>query len=212
MATEQKLEQAGNGETVASVLCTKYNWTPDDRANWRSIAFREDGVGCLKLLSDGPGTLLVCEFDWEFNEDYNGPGTAEKKVDTRQEDLEDSLRTRQIAEFAIDIKFRNSQPREEFGFGSIDIEAANSRRLKETAYEQETFFVRLEVGNFPAQHDTNPPDSEAYGKTRWAQRLSFQNKSPIPPRDRWRDSFQGMLEAMNWEIETNWFSHKLRGD
>lgn len=145
----------------------------------------------LKLSNDQPGALLAYEFAWEFNENFDGPWRAEMIVETRQKDLEDSLRTRQVAVFTIGIKIRNCQPWEEFGVGSFDVKEALSRRMKETAFEQETFFVRLEVGNFPPQHDTNHSDSEAYGKTSWGLRSSFQNKSPSPPRDRWHDSFQG---------------------
>ncbi|KAG8169548.1 hypothetical protein KVR01_000293 [Diaporthe batatas] len=207
MATALSPERDEARETLLSVLCTKDNWTPQETALYTSIAFREDGVGFLKFSNDQPGALLACEFSWEFGE----PTTSQMLVDTRQKDLEDSLRTRQLGRFRIDVTLRDCQPREEFGCSKeMDIKEAISRRLKETAFEEESFFVRLEVGNFSPDSDTSLPGSEQYGRTRWALRLAF-DRSPAPSREKWHDGFQGMLEAMNLESETNWFSRKLDG-
>jgi hypothetical protein len=137
---------------------------------------------------------------------------AETVIDTRQRDLEDSLHTRQLAKFNLVIKLRNCQPREEFGdFRTLDLKASLLRRLKETAFEEEEYLlVDLELGNFPPDCDTNSPNSDAFGRTRWGLRLSFRDKSPIPALDKWQEKYHNMVESQYWESETNWFSRKLR--
>lgn len=36
-------------ETVLSILCGKEDWTPDKTTEYRSLAFREDGVGYVSV-------------------------------------------------------------------------------------------------------------------------------------------------------------------
>jgi hypothetical protein len=236
MTTEDVPNQATKSqrETLLSVLCTKEDWTPNEATAYKALAFREDGVGCvsyttmthaashptllifcrqLKLFNDQPGSLLVCEFDWEIDNYDAQKAKAETIINTYQKDLEDSLRTRQVAKFNLTIKLRNCEPREEFGdFGTLDLKASLLRRLKETAFEEEEdLLVDLEVGNFPPDYDTNSPNSDAFGQTRWGLRLSFRYKSPIPALDKWHEDYHNMVESQFWESETNWFSRKLRG-
>ena len=51
MAIEDVPNQAGESqkETLRSVLCTKDDWTPNEATAYKSIAFREDGVGCVSF-------------------------------------------------------------------------------------------------------------------------------------------------------------------
>lgn len=161
----------------------------------------------FKLFNDMPGSLLICEFDWEFN-----PDPELGVIDTHQTNLEDSLKTRRLASFDIDITIRNRQPREEFGVpGTVDVKEELSRRLKKSAFEEEEILMlRLDLGNFAPLNEHYDPNGNDFGKTRYALRLSFTNKSPIPSRDKWNDYYQPMLEGMNWEKETTWFNRKLR--
>jgi hypothetical protein len=38
-------------ETLLSVLCTKEDWTPNEVTAYKSLAFREDGVGCVSYTT-----------------------------------------------------------------------------------------------------------------------------------------------------------------
>ncbi|KAF2702767.1 hypothetical protein K504DRAFT_539451 [Pleomassaria siparia CBS 279.74] len=215
MATEDASNEATESqhETLLSVLCTKENWTTDDSTEYTSLAFRENGIGCLTLLNDQPGELLICEFDWEIDSESPQNAKAETIVDTHQKDLEDSLRLRQVAKFYINIKLRHCEPRKQFGFsGRFSIKDSLSRRLKKTAFEQEEYiWVYLEVGNFPPAHDTNPVNGDEFGQTRWGLRLSFPRGSPIPSLDKWNEAYHLMVQSQYWEGQTNWFSRKLHG-
>lgn len=222
MATEIK------GETLRSLLCTKENWTTGDTQYYTRLSFREDGVGFVSIrhaqslyiftnmpllqmgfFSDGPGYLLICEFDWEILSEPPD-ATADTIIDTRQKDLEDSLRTRWV-EFFISIKIRKCAPREEFGVSDINVPHKELliERLKEVAFEEEEYInVKLEVGNFPPQYD-HSYDAEKKGLTRWGLRLVFQ-KSPVPSLDKWNEGYLNMAESQHFEAEVNWFSRYLR--
>ena len=132
-------------------------------------------------------------------------------VNVQHKSLADSLRTRHVARLNLEMKIRRSKPRAEFGdFGDQDLEAALARRLTEEAFEEEEYFyVDLEVGNFAPDFDTNVPESEAYGRTRWGLRLSFLDKAPVPSLDKWMEEFHGMAEAQNWPALTKWYSQRL---
>lgn len=165
----------------------------------------------LQLLNDQPGTLLVCEFDWAFNTYNPRDATADAVVNVQYKSLEDSLRTRRVAHFSLEMKIRRSKPRAEFAnFGYQDLEGALARRLTDEAFEEEEYFaVDLKAGNFAPDHDTNDPKSAAFGRTRWGLRLSFRNKSPVPSLSKWKQEFHGMVEAQNWEACTKWYSQRL---
>jgi hypothetical protein len=167
----------------------------------------------IRMGNDQPGALLLCEFDWEimYDEADASKVTRETIIDTRQKDLEDSLRTRRT-KFMISIKIRKCEPRKEFiAFGpDADLKAALLRRLKDVAFEEEEWIdAKLEVGNFPPE-DEHGVEEKALGLMRWALRLSF-NQSPIPPLEKWNEEFHPMVESMHWERLTNWYSRKLRG-
>lgn len=158
----------------------------------------------LKLLNDQPGALLVCEFGWALHT-YNERHTkADTIIDTQYKGLENSLRTRQVASFSLELKLRKTKSRKEFGnFDNLDVEESLVRRLKEEAFEEEEYFdVILEAGNFAPDHDTNHPESDEYGLNRWVLRLSFYPRSPIPSIDKWQENYHGMVEAQNWQGRT----------
>ncbi|PVI02937.1 hypothetical protein DM02DRAFT_653084 [Periconia macrospinosa] len=201
MATES------NCEILLSLLCTKDNWTVCDDTYYTCLAFREDGVGLMRFVNDQqPGALLICEFDWEI---YGGEGEA--TIDTRQKDLEDSLRTHG-RDFVISMKIRKCAPRENWDvvLPNLPHKELLIRRLKEVTFEEEEYLgARLEVGNFPPEFDSNM-DGKSLGLTRWGLRLKF-DKSPVPSLDKWNKEYENMAESQHWEKQTNWFSRKLRG-
>lgn len=163
----------------------------------------------MRFFNDQPGALLICEFDYEI---IGSPPdvTAETVIHTRQKDLEDSLRTHGI-NFYMSMKIRKCDPRPEFGVSDLDLPHKELlvRRLKEIAFQEEEYIqVRLEVGNFPPEHDYGVQSE--LGLTRWSLRLKFQ-KSPVPSLEKWNEAYQNMAESQHWEADVNWFSRKLRG-